>query len=381
MTPQVLIVAGESSGERYGADVVEEVRRSRPDLRFFGIGGRRMAQAGVEVLFPIEEMSAVGVFEVVTRLPHFGRIFQAVEKEVAARRPAAALLIDSPDFNLRLARKLKASGVPVLYYISPTVWAWRPGRLKAIREAVDRMLLIFPFEQKIYDDAGVPASFVGHPLVDKVTVRLGLEEFLGKHGLRGDRPIVALLPGSRPTELRRHLPVLAAAADRLGRDVEAQFVLVLAESLDPAAVARLLSGRGGRIRVLAEDGYEAMRYADLVLSACGTANLETAILGTPFISFYRLSPLTYYPFRRLVKIGDYSIVNILAGKRVVPELIQGEFTPDRLAGEALSLLLSEERRTAMKKEFAGLTAGLGRGRAAVNVARAVVEVLDRRQSG
>jgi lipid-A-disaccharide synthase len=376
----ILIIAGESSGERYGADVVREFSRLWPAYSFFGVGGRRMAEAGVDLLFSIEELSAVGIFEVIARLPHFRRIFRSIEREAEARRPAAALLIDSPDFNLRLARKLKASGIPVVYYISPTVWAWRRGRLKAVRESVDKMLLIFPFEQEIYDEQGIPVRFVGHPLMDKVAVRLGREEFLARHGLRSDLPIVCLLPGSRPTELRNHLPVVRAAVERLRGEMDVQFVLVLAESLRREDLDRLLSPADKGILVLTEDAYEAMAYSSLVLSACGTANLEAAILGAPLIAFYRLSPLTYYPFRRLVKISDYSIVNILMRKKIVPELIQGAFTPDRLASEARSLLLSEERRSAMKAEFAALTHALGRGRAAVNVAQALAEVLDAAQS-
>ncbi len=377
----ILIVAGESSGERYGADVVREFGRLRPGVPFFGVGGARMAEAGVDLLFSIDKLSAVGIFEVITRLPHFRRLFRSVEMAVAARRPAAALLIDSPDFNLRLARKLKAAGVPVIYYISPTVWAWRRNRLKSIRECVDRMLLIFPFEQKIYEEQGIPVSFVGHPLLNKVAVKLGREEFLAKHNLRRDLPIVCLLPGSRPTELRHHLPVVAAAVERLDRETDVQFVLVLAENLSRADAAAVLPPDDKRILILTEDAYEAMAYSRLILSACGTANLEAAILGTPLIAFYRLSPLTYYPFRRLVKISDFSIVNILARRKIVPELIQGALTPKRLAGEALDLLFSEERRAAMKKEFAALTAALGQGQAASNVARALGDVLDGSQSG
>ncbi len=377
----ILIIAGESSGERYGADVVREFGRGWPGYSFFGVGGRRMAEAGVDLLFSIDELSAVGIFEVIGRLPHFRRIFRSIEREVDARRPAAALLIDSPDFNLRLARKLKASGIPVVYYISPTVWAWRRRRLKAVRESVDRMLLIFPFEEEIYNEQGIPVTFVGHPLIDKVAVKLSREEFLGKHGLRSDLPIVGLLPGSRPTELRNHLPAVAGAVERLAREMDLQFVLVLAESLGQNALGGFFPPDEKRALILTEDAYEAMAYSSLVLSACGTANLEAAILGTPLVAFYRLSPFTYYPFRRLVKISDYSIVNILARKRVVPELIQGALTPERLAAEARSLLLSEGRRSAMRAEFAALTRELGRGPAALNVATALAQVLGAPQSG
>lgn len=376
----ILIVAGESSGERYGADVVSEFRKLRPSPEFFGVGGKRMAEAGVDLLFSVDELSAVGIFEVVSRLPHFCRIFRLLEKEVDARSPAAALLIDSPDFNLRLAKRLKASGVPVVYYISPTVWAWRRGRLRAVRRYVDRMLLIFPFEQKIYDEHGVRATFVGHPLRDKVVVNLGRDEFLTKYHLRADAPLVCLLPGSRPTELKYHLPVLAGAVERLRGQMDIQFVLVLAENLTRADLDRLLPASGKEILVLTEDAYEAMAYSDLVLSACGTANLEAALLGTPLIAFYRLSPLTYYPFRRLLRISDYSIINILAGKKIVPELIQREFNSRRLVDEIRSLLSSEERRSSMRAEFARLRSELGTGRAAANAARELAGVLAGSQS-
>jgi lipid-A-disaccharide synthase len=373
----ILIVAGESSGERYGAEVVDEFRRLRPGVEFFGVGGRRMAAAGVDLLFTVDELSAVGVFEVVSRLPHFGRLLGRLKKEVADRRPAAALLIDSPDFNLRLAKGLKAARVPVVYYISPTVWAWRRGRLNAIRQRVDRMLLIFPFEQKIYDEQGIPATFVGHPLRDKVAVRLGRQEFLAKHRLRADLPLIGLLPGSRRTELRYHLPVLVPAVERLRAAMSVQFALVLAENLSDQALDGLTEFAGGGVTVLKEDAYEAMAYSELLLAACGTANLEAALLGTPLVAFYRLSPLTYYPFRSLLRIHDYSIVNILSGKTIVPELIQRQFNPRRLADEACRLLASEERKSTMRAEFARLRDALGHGRAAANVARALAEVLDR----
>jgi lipid-A-disaccharide synthase len=373
-----MVVAGESSGERYGADLVEEFKKLRPGAEFFGVGGGRMAQAGVELLFTVEELSAMGVFEVLTRLPHFGRLLRRLKKEAEVRRPAAAVLIDSPDFNLRLARRLKAAGIPVVYYVSPTVWAWRRNRLKAVRGSVDRMLLIFPFEQAIYDEEHIPATYIGHPLRDKVIVRLGRDEFLAKHGLRRDVPLVCLLPGSRATELRHHLPVLLRTVRLLRGSGEIDFTLVLAENLGSEAAAGLAKVCGSEITVVREDGYEAMAYADVVLSACGTANLEVAVLGTPLVAFYRVSPLTYYPFRRLLNIDNYSIVNILAGKRIVPELIQGDFNPRRLAEETRSLLSSAERRSSMRAEFGRLRESLGEGRAAANAARVLAEILDGR---
>ncbi len=371
----IFIAAGENSGERYGADVIREFRKMHPTCSFFGIGGKQMQAEGVEIIFPIEELSAVGIFEVLTRLPHFQKIFHHLEREVDARKPAAAVLIDSPDFNLRLARKLKKSGISVLYYISPTVWAWRSGRLKTIRRFVDKMLLIFPFETEIYADHDIPASYVGHPLKHKVKVRLSRTEFYNKHGFPAEEKLISILPGSRPTELKNHLPVLVEAVRRMKEGIQARFLLILAENLKRDYIAGYIRNQSQAVQVLTEDGYEAMAYSEIALSACGTANLEVALLGTPLIAFYRISPLTYYPFLRLVKIHDYSIVNILAGRTVVPELIQRRFTADELAETTKLVFFSEEKKAAMRAEFKRIKESLGDARAAENVALELEKII------
>jgi lipid-A-disaccharide synthase len=371
----ILIVAGESSGDRHGAEFVREFKKHHPEFAFFGIGGERLAEEGVEICSSIEELSGIGIFEVVSRLPQIRRVYARIGQEIQARSPAAAVLIDAPDFNLRLAKRLHKAAVPVLYYISPTVWAWRRGRLKTIREAVTRMCLIFPFEKDLYASSGIPAAFVGHPLSDRVKTSLGRDEFLAKYSLPREGRLVALLPGSRRTEIKNHLPVLIAAARKLGAELPIHFLLVLAENIDRESIARYLPAGEKGITVLTADRYDAMAQSDLVLAACGTANLEAALLGTPLLSFYRLSPLTYYPFRRLVRIRAYSIVNILAGRSVIPELIQGRFSVDRLAREAKALLGSEERRARMKEEFRRVAAGLGREKAATSVARELEKIV------
>jgi lipid-A-disaccharide synthase len=364
----VLVAAGESSGENYGADVVREFGKKWPACSFFGVGGKEMQEAGVELIFPVEELSAVGIFEVLTRLPHFSRLFRRLELEIQTRKPSAALLIDSPDFNLRLAKKLRRWRIPVLYYISPTVWAWRSGRLKTIKKTVERMLLIFPFETRIYQSSGIPSIFVGHPLKPRIRTRLSREEFLSKQSIPPALKLISLLPGSRRTEVRNHLPVLLDSVRLISEHIPARFLLILAESIDRKFLDRFLSPGDESVQVLTEDGYEAIAYSDLALSACGTANLEAALLGTPLIAFYRLSPLTYYPFRRLLKIRDYSIVNILAGRRVVPEFIQHRFNARAVAAAAKEILGSEEKRAAQKMEFQRLGEMLGEARAAENVA-------------
>ena len=211
----ILIVAGENSGEKYGADLVHQFKKLHPSLSFFGIGGKHMEREGVNLLFPVGELAVVGVFEIISHLPRIKKIFNKIKREVKRQKPAAAVLIDSPDFNLRLAKKLKKLSIPVLYYISPTVWVWRKGRLKTIKKTVDKMMLIFPFEEKIYEDYGIPAVYVGHPLRERVRASLTKNEFLEKYGLSAQKKLISLLPGSRQSELKYHLPVLAEALEKI----------------------------------------------------------------------------------------------------------------------------------------------------------------------
>ncbi len=375
MTRSVLIVAGESSGERYGADLVREFRKLRPGTAFFGIGGGRMAAEGVEILFPMEHLAVMGIFEILSQVPRIRWIFRHLVREASARKPAAAVLIDSPDFNLRLAKKLKKAGIPVLYYVSPTVWAWRRGRLKAVRRFVSRMMLIFPFEEEIYRAEGIPASYIGHPLLEKVRAGFGRAELFAKYGLDPGKKLVVLLPGSRRGELRYHAPVLAETVARLRTSAGIQFALVLAESLRRSDLERAWPGPIEGLAVLDRDGYEAMAAADVILSSCGTATLEAALLGTPLIAFYRISPLTYGAGRRFVKISYYSIVNILAGSPVVPELIQGKLTAANLARETLRVLGSEDVRREMRDAFLRIQKDLGEGRASENAARELEKFL------
>ncbi len=365
----ILIVAGEKSGENYGAAVVRAFLRLDPKATFFGVGGTGMKDAGVEILVPMEELAVMGLAEVVKEIPRIKRILNRLGEEARSRKPAAAVLIDSPDFNLRLAKRLTKAGIPVLYYISPTVWAWRKGRLKTIRDVVRKMLLIFPFEKNLYAEAGIPHAFVGHPLLERLRIRKSRSEFFREYGLDPDRPLITLLPGSRKSEIHRHLPVLREAAERLEKDRRAQFVLIETEDLDRRFVPDLLEGTKAVIRRLRTDAYEAMASSDLVLSACGTANLEAALLGAPLVAFYQISPLTYTIGKPFVRIRDYSIVNILAGRRIVPELIQRKMTPDALVREAERILDDADIRLEMKTVFGAIRKSLGDEPASENVAR------------
>jgi lipid-A-disaccharide synthase len=364
----ILIIAGEKSGETYGAGLIRQFKAIEPSARFFGIGGKRMEVEGVEILFPMENLAVVGIVEIVSQIPLIRKIFRRIHDEVKARNPKAAVLIDSPDFNLRLAKRLKKLGVPVLYYISPTVWAWRRGRLRAIKRNVSKMLLIFPFEEAIYKEEGIPARFVGHPILERIHVAFGREEFCRKYGLDSKKKLIVLLPGSRATEIRFHLPVLIHALEIMRSAWDAQFVLVQADHLEADFYGRMVPEGLPGLTIIRQDAYEAMAAGDLILSACGTANLEAALLGTPLIAFYRLSPLTYIFGVKLVRIKNYSIVNILAGDRVVPELIQAAFTPDNLFREAKRILDSPDVRAAMKARFRDIRSSLGEAPASKNAA-------------
>jgi len=330
-----------------------------------------MAAQGVELVFSIEKLAVVGVFEVISHLPRIKKIFDRIKREARLRKPSAAVLIDSPDFNLRLAKKLKRLSIPVLYYISPTVWAWREGRLRTIKKAVRRMMLIFPFEEKIYEDQGIPAAYVGHPLKERVKITFSQEEFKKKYGLDPQKKLISLLPGSRKSEIRYHMPVLSQAMQLIKGEWDAQFILLLAESLEKNFLLNFVPPQLEEIKILSEDHYEALASSDLVLSACGTANLEAALLETPLISFYRISPLTYffgYKLARLAKIENFSIVNILVGKKIIPELIQNSFSAENILAEAKKILNYQEARSEMKAHFRQIKALLGEKVASQNAA-------------
>ena len=364
----IFIAAGENSGEKYGASLVGQFKKLHPSYSFFGIGGKHMAAEGVELLYSVEDLVVVGGFEVISHLPRLKKIFDHVRGEVRHRKPVASVLIDSPDFNLRLAKKMKKMSIPVLYYVSPTVWAWRKKRLKAIKKTVKKMMLIFPFEEKIYEQAGIPAVYVGHPLLERIRALLSRQEFLEKYGLNPDKKLIAVLPGSRKSELNYHMEVLPDALNRLQKEHDAQFVLLFAENLDRDLLSAYLPLLPQELKVLVADHYEAISSSDVVLSSCGTANLETALLETPLIVFYRISPLSYSLGRWLVKIDDFSIVNILAGERIIPELIQKDFTAENILKEANGIFDSDKARAKMIGHFKRIKKILGKKVASRNAA-------------
>ncbi len=357
----------------YAAWLATALRR-HADVHLFGLGGPQMRGAGIELLADSAEVAVVGLSEALRRLPLAWRIYRQLAEEAARRRPRLAILVDFPDFNLRLARRLRAQGVRIVYFISPQVWAWRPKRIHLIRRLVERVLCIFPFEEKLYREAGVPVDFVGHPLVDQVRPKMSREEFAARYDLDASQPIIALLPGSRPGELAHNLPPILEACHLLKANRPYQFALAVAPGLREKQLAGYARPNVGAHLVVGAT-YDALAAADVAIVSSGTATVEAALLGAPMVVVYRVSRASALVLRRMVCTPFFSMVNLIAGKRVVPELIQDDFTPPRLAQEVARLLGSSEAREQMKRELAEVRSKLGTGGAIERAAQIIAQML------
>jgi len=359
VAPKILVSAGEASGDLYAACLVRELGRSLPGAQFFGCAGPRMRAAGVRPVVDAASLSVVGLVEV---LGHIPRIYGEYRRMIAAarsERPDLAILTDSPDFHLRLAPHLKALGIPVVYLVAPQVWAWRKGRIRLIKCNIDRLLCIFPFEEEFFRQRGVRADYIGHPLVRLVRPSVSREEFFSSQGLAPGRPLITLLPGSRRGEALRHMPALMDAVERLDRKREFQFLLALPSGFWQDGGAALKRRIGDLpVRVVEGRTWDAMAHAELALAASGTVTVEAALLGVPMVTFYRVTGLTWHLGRFLVDVPFYSMVNLVAGRTVVSELIQNEMTGERLAVEALRLLEDGARRERMREDLSAVAAQL-----------------------
>jgi lipid-A-disaccharide synthase len=344
-SPRILVSAGEASGDLYASLVVDEIRRLYPDAEFFGCTGPRLRAAGVRTVVDAASLAVVGLLEVVPDLFRILREYRKLLNAARSSRPDVAILTDSPDFHLRVARRLARRGVPVVYLVAPQAWAWRKGRLKTMRRTLKRLLCIFPFEEEFFRRQGVPAAYIGHPLAGLVTPSLTKDEFFRKHSLAEGRPLIAVLPGSRRGEAARHLPALVQAVQLLHRERAMNFVL----PASPTTGAAFFRDRtkGTAIRVIEGESWDTMAHARLALSASGTVTVEAALLGTPMVAFYRVSAVSWLLGKLLVRVPYYSMVNLIAGRRVVPELMQSEMTGERIAGEARRLLFDEAARGEM----------------------------------
>ena len=331
---------------------MEALRRqvSQPaSLEFFGVGGEQMRSAGCQLLVDAREIAVVGIVEVVQHIPPIYRRFRMVVREAQRRRPDAAVLIDFPDFNLRLARELHQAGVPVVYYVSPQLWAWKQGRIESVRKYVRKMLVIFPFEESFYREHGIHAQFVGHPLADLPAPSITREQFATEYKLDPAREWIALLPGSRRGEVSRILPTLLQAAQLLGPDYV--YIVPVASTLDSDWMASFLRGYAGPPITFTREAPASLLHARAAAVASGTSTLEAALIGTPFAMVYRVAPLTWTLGRRLVKVDRFAMVNLIAGREVVPELVQADFTAQRVCEELRRILPDGQAREAMIASF------------------------------
>jgi lipid-A-disaccharide synthase len=373
---RIMVVAGEASGDIYGADLVREAHRLDPELHFFGIGGQRMREAGVQTMVDSADMAVVGLVEVLKHFDVISAAFLKLKKILREDPPELLILIDYPGFNLRLAKVARRAGVKVLYYISPQIWAWRQGRLKKIARLVDHMAVILPFEAAFYERAGVPVTFVGHPLLDMVQVSMNREQAAASFGLDPSRKIVGLFPGSRSNEIERLLPVIIDSARVLEKQFPGlQFVVPIASTLKREDLAPQILAAGIDVTYTHERIHDLIRACDAVISVSGTVTLEIALIGTPMVIIYRLSPLTYLLAKQLVKIEHIGLCNIIAGETVVRELIQHEANPDMISAEIGKILANEMYANEMKHKLSAVRSQLKSGGASANVARLIQMLL------
>ncbi len=334
-----MVIAGEASGEARAARLIEEIRKQHPQTSFFGIGGERMRVAGVDTLVDCREMAVLGLIEVLRHYRRIKGVLEHMRELLRSERPDLLVLVDYSGFNLRLAPTAKELGIPVLYYISPQVWAWRKKRIYKIRDVVDQMVVAFPFEVPLYEKAGVPVQYVGHPLLDEVHCDLDRDTALREFGLDPKQPSIGLFPGSRRNELQRLLPTLLDAAERIHAErPEIQFLLPQASTLDRSEIDTLLARHSLPITVVENRFYDVTRACDAIVTASGTATLEIALLGVPLVVVYRISSLSYHIIRRMVRLKHIAMCNIVAGEEIAKELLQSEVTAERISDELMRLL-------------------------------------------
>lgn len=352
-----LISAGEASGETYGAQIIEAIRRIAPAASFFGLGSERMRAAGFGTVVDARDVSVVGLAEVVSHLPRIYGEFRKLLRAVDARRPTAAILIDFPDFNFRLARQLHRRGIPVFYFVSPQIWAWRQARIKLVQKYVRKMLVIFPFEEQFYRERGVEVEYVGHPLADVPPPSISRGNFAAQNGLDPDKQWIALLPGSRRKEVLLNFPEMLRAARLLARESpHYEFIVPVAGTLDANWMRTLhRNGTERDLNVkLTDCARTTLAHARAGVVASGTATVEAALIGTPFVMVYRVSDLTWAVGRKLVKVPHFGMVNLIAGREVIPELVQSDFTAERTIGELRKIIPDGMERTAMLDAMAAV---------------------------
>ena len=373
---KILLVAGEVSGDLHGSHLVEAIQSIDPEIQFFGVGGEGLKRVGMKLLYPSQSLSVVGITEVLLKLRPILRALRGLKKSLDRERPDLIILIDFPDFNLRLAKIAHRRGIPILYYVSPQVWAWRPKRIKLIARLVKKMIVLFPFEVPLYEAAGVDVEWVGHPLLDTVRPALSKEKAFQQLGLDPKRRTIGLLPGSRMREVERLLPTLLASADVLQREIpDLQFVVPLAPGIPKTILSPWMKNISVPVIVVEGFTYDAMNLSDLLIVASGTATLEGAILGKPMVIIYKVSLLSYWIARALIRVDHIGLVNLVAEKEIAPELIQRDVNPRRIADEAFRILRDPLLSRKMVESMGEVRQKLGEPGAAQRAAHIVLSLM------
>ncbi len=376
MAKSILIVAGEPSGDLHAANLVNNLKQLDPDLRFFGMGGSLLKRAGADISFDISKLALVGLVEVWKNIFTVGKVYKGLLKRIDSEKPDIAILVDYPGFNLRLAKELKKRSIPVIYYISPQVWAWGRDRVNIIKSCVKKMLVFFKFEEELYKACGIDAEFVGHPSVDTVKAGLPKDETFKVYGLSKGKRTIALLPGSRAIEVKRLLPTMAGAAGIINEKLgDTQFIIAKYPDLPMSLYKNALKDYVLDVRIGSGDTYNILAASDFAIVASGTAALETAIIGTPLIIMYKANLLTYIVYKFVATIKFLGIVNIIAGREIAPEFLQYEATPEKIAGKAISILSDGKIMEKMREDLKGVKKSLGEPGASLRAAKITLKVI------
>lgn len=374
--PLIMVSAGEASGDQHAAHALSALKQQGVDFDAFGMGANNLEDLGMEINVDCRELAVIGLVEVLVNLPAlYKRLFHLV-KLIKAKKPDLIVLVDYPEFNLKLAWWVRKLNIPILFYISPQVWAWRSKRVHKIGQRIDHMAVIFPFEVPFYKNAGIPVTYVGHPLIDSAQCDWDKAQARKELSLHPTEHLVALVPGSRNGELHRNLPVMIASAERLLETTpHTEFVIPCAPTLDRSAIEELINSSSLKVTLIDGQICPVLRSADAALTASGTATLETALMGTPMAIMYRVNELTYKIMSRLIQIDNIGLVNIVATKRIVQEFVQHEATPQAIADELNQLLTNQSYREQMRKDLAGVKQEMGEGGASNQVARLMASFL------
>ena len=377
ISPSLMIVTGEASGDLHGAHVVREIKKILPAIECYGIGGTQMLQAGVDIDTNVSELSVVGLVEVLKHYPRLRKILNKTKDTLKQKKPDLLILIDSPDFNLPLAKSAKQCGIKVLYYISPQIWAWRKNRIKLIQKYVDMMAVVFPFEEKFYLDAGVPVEYVGHPLTREAIVTVGKSQFLNTMGLTSSKKLVGLFPGSRVSEIDNNYPILLHAAKALLQQREdIQFITPIASTLSKDLIQKHISEIGLEVFTTSDNIYNVINACDAIAAASGTVTLQITLMQVPMLIVYKISPTTYRIFKRIVKFSYAGIANVIAGKEISREFIQAEATTENILNELNKLLSDEKYIVEMKNNMQAIKKVLGNKDGSANTARIAADLIN-----